>query len=168
VLELEGMPSFDTILTESDERAVRDELRRQISRMEAQLGRLFASAFPRQGIEWRVPAPDSGRVPQILEIDQLEEIRDDLADRLAIARSQIAEIGESEEAQRELLEHMVSDPGSFRGLVISSDAIGEPSCRAWRVAPRFGPLGRLMSWWQVKVSSGCPLAGGHGASRGPH
>jgi hypothetical protein len=35
------------------------------------------------------------------------------------------------------------------------------------VRPRLGLIGMLMGWWQVKLSSGCPLAGGRGARRGP-
>ena len=31
-----------------------------------------------------------------------------------------------------------------------------------------GLIGMLMGWWQVKLSSGCPLAGGRGlGARGP-
>ena len=37
-------------------------LRRQIARLERRLGELFASAFPRQGIEWRVGAVGGPRV----------------------------------------------------------------------------------------------------------
>ena len=40
--------------------------------------------------------------------------------------------------------------------------LGEPGCGAWEVRPRLGLIGMLMGWWQVKLSSGCPLAGGRG------
>jgi hypothetical protein len=28
----------------------------------------------------------------------------------------------------------------------------------WHVRPRLGLVGMLAGWWQVKLSSGCPLA----------
>jgi hypothetical protein len=31
-------------------------------------------------------------------------------------------------------------------------------CGVWQVRPRLGLIGMLMGWWQVKLSSGCPLA----------
>jgi hypothetical protein len=40
---------------------------------------------------------------------------------------------------------------------ISRHDIGEPGCGGWHSQPRLGPLGMLMGWWRVKVSSGCPL-----------
>ena len=43
-------------------RAVRDDLRRQIARLEGRLAELFASAFPRRGIEWRVGAVGGPRL----------------------------------------------------------------------------------------------------------
>ena len=36
--------------------------------------------------------------------------------------------------------------------------LGEPGCGVWQVRPRLGIIGMLMGWWQVKLSSGCPLA----------
>ena len=30
----------------------------------------------------------------------------------------------------------------------------------WQVRPRLGLIGMLMGWWQVKLSSGCPLRRG--------
>ena len=38
--------------------------------------------------------------------------------------------------------------------------VGEPGCGVWHVRPRLGLIGMLMGWWQVKLSSGCPLAEG--------
>ena len=34
----------------------------------------------------------------------------------------------------------------------------------WYVKPRLGLIGMLMGWWEVKLSSGCPLAPAAGAS----
>src|ERR671914_2682235 len=86
-------PGLDTALYEHDERAARADLRRQIAAMEAELGELFASAFPRKGIEFRVPAPGGG--PRVLSVDELERVRDTLATRLADVRTALGEIGEA-------------------------------------------------------------------------
>ena len=42
--------------------------------------------------------------------------------------------------------------------------IGEPGCGVWQVRPRLGLIGMLMGWWEVKLSSGCPLATGRGGA----
>jgi hypothetical protein len=157
----EVLPPLDTPLTERDERGIRKELRRQISRMEGELGRLFAAAFPYEGIEFRVEAPVSWG-PQLLEIGELEALRDDLADRLSEARGDLAAIADSEQAHRELIERMVADPAAYKWVRVSNVAIGEPGCRNWHARPRWGVIGYLMNWWRVKLSSGCPLAQGHG------
>jgi hypothetical protein len=159
----DSLPPLDAPLTEHDELAVREQLRRQIARMEAELSRLFGAAFPRQGIEWRVAAPGG---PRILGVAELEAVRDDLADRLGETRAILGEIAESEQAHRELIERMVADPAAYRWLRVSNEAIGEPGCRHWHVRPRWGVIGFLMNWWRVKLSSGCPLAGRHGPGRG--
>ncbi len=41
---------------------------------------------------------------------------------------------------------------------VSNREIGEPGCGVWHVRPRLGLIGMLMGWWEVKLSSGCPLA----------
>jgi hypothetical protein len=69
-----------TVLYDSDERDARADLRRQIAAMEAELGQLFASAFPRRGIEFGVPAPGGG--PRILTVNELERLRDSIASRV--------------------------------------------------------------------------------------
>jgi hypothetical protein len=40
---------------------------------------------------------------------------------------------------------------------VSSEDIGEPGATL-AVRPRWGLLGMLLSWWRVRISSGCPLA----------
>ncbi len=115
-----------------DERLARVELRRQIGRLEAQLASLFADAFPRIEIDAGVAAVSSE--PRALGLGELEAIRDSLAD-------------------------MISEPRARMRLRISRADIGEPGCGHWHSRPRLGPLGMLMGWWRVKVSSGCPLAG---------
>jgi hypothetical protein len=160
----EVLPPLETQVTETDERRARDDLRRQIARMEAELARLFGAAFPRTGIEWGVAAPGG---PRVLDVAGLEEVRDAMADRLADARSELADIAEVEEAHRALVEEMVADPAAHKWVRVRSESVGEPSCRHWHVRPRWGVLGMLAGWWRVKLSSGCPLAQGRGASRAP-
>lgn len=157
-------PGLDTALFEHDERASRDQLRRQIASLEAELGRLFASAFPRKGIRFGVPAPGGG--PRVLSVDELERVRDGLAGRLADARSALGERTRGEEDMRALIERMTAAPDDHRWIRVSNEDIGEPGCRHWHSRPRWGVLGMLLGWWRVKVSSGCPLAGGP-AVRGP-
>ncbi len=139
-----------------DDRRVRSELRRQIALLERRLGELFAAAFPRKGIEWRVGS--AARGPRVLGVAELERIRDALAGRLREAEAEVARRGRIEERNRRLLEEMLAAPERHRGLLVSAADIGESSCRTWRSTPRLGPIGMLMGWWRVKISSGCPLA----------
>lgn len=135
------------------ERRVRADLRRQIASLEHQLGELFASAFPRKGIGYSVAAVGG---PRVLGVDELERVRDRLAGRLRDAQDELARRTYVEERNRETLERMIAAPDSFRWLRISNDDIGEPGCRHWHSRPRWGPLGMLLRWWRVKLSSGCP------------
>ena len=141
-------------LLEGDERLARVELRRQIARLEHELGELFTSAFPRKGIDWGV-APAGG--PRLLGVGELERVRDELAGRIADVRGVLTDRGYVETRNRELLERMIADPAKFKWVRVSNEDIGEPGCRHWHSRPRLGPLGMLMGWWRVKISSGCPL-----------
>lgn len=145
-----------------DERPARTELRRQIARLELELAELFTSAFPRGGIAYQVE-PAGG--PRLLSIGELEGMRDRLLTRIADVRGVLSDRGYVEDRNRELLERMIAEPEKFHWLRISSEDVGEPSCRHWHSRPRFGLIGMLMGWWRVKVSSGCPLARGRPASR---
>ncbi|MGH2955186.1 MAG: hypothetical protein ACRDK9_14455 [Solirubrobacterales bacterium] len=139
----------------------RDDLRRQIGRLERRLGELFASSFPRQGIEWRVGALGG---PRVLSIGELERVRDALASRLRDAQAELARRADAEEANRGLLESMICEPELYPWVRISNEDVGEAGCRHWHSRPRWGILGMLFGWWRVKLSSGCPLAKGR---RGP-
>jgi hypothetical protein len=144
-------------LSGGDELLARAELRRQIGRLERQLAAIVAEAFPRFQIDVGVPA--ASREPRALDLGELESVRDALAARVADGRSRLAERAELEAANRELLERMLAAPAEHRWLRISRADIGEPGCGHWHSRPRLGPLGMLMGWWRVKVSSGCPLSG---------
>lgn len=150
-------PAQLTSLLEGDERLARVDLRRQIARLEHELGELFTSAFPRKRIEWSV-APAGG--PRLLGIGELEQVRDELASRIAEVRGVLGDRAYVETRNRELLEQMIAEPGQYKWLRISNEDIGEQGCRHWHSRPRFGPLGMLMNWWRVKLSSGCPLSPG--------
>jgi hypothetical protein len=98
----------------------------------------------------------------VLDLGELERVRDELADRLHSARVTIAERADLQAANRVRLEKMLLEPGKYRFVRIARSDVGEPGCGVWQVRPRLGLIGMLMGWWQVKLSSGCPLARGHG------
>jgi hypothetical protein len=141
----------------ADERLARAELRRQIGRLERDLSRLSAEAFPRLAIETDVPA--SCGEPRVAGLEELERVRDALAARISGARQALRQQGELELRNRELLGRMLDAPAEHKWVRISRADLGEPGCGHWHSRPRLGPLGMLMGWWRVKVSSGCPLAG---------
>ena len=133
-----------------DEHAARRDLRDQIARLEQELGRTLAAAFPRrEPARAGRPASRQGG-PRLLTLGQLERVRDELADRIAAL---------DEHRGHALLEQMRAHPEQHRGAVVTSADLGEPGCTVWAVRPRLGLIGMLMGWWRVKVSSGCPLAG---------
>jgi hypothetical protein len=138
---------------EDVERLARDDLRRQIGELERELGELFATAFPRKGIEFGVAAAGG---PRVLGVADLEAVRDALAGRLQSARAALARRGETEERNRALVEEMIAKPDRYRWVRISNEDVGEPGCRHWHSRPRWGLLGMILGWWRVKLSSGCP------------
>lgn len=133
---------------------LRRSLRAQVARLEGQLADVVCEAFP-ETLDFQ---PVASRGARVLDAAALEEVRDGLASQLSEARRQVAEIARRQEESRLLLERMLRDPASSRGIRISQRELGEPGCGVWRVAPRLGIIGRMMGWWQVKLSSGCPLA----------
>jgi hypothetical protein len=146
-------------VTEDARRAARRDLRHQIAALEDELAELFASAFPRRGIEFRVAAAGG---PRVLDVDELERVRDSLAARVQDVRGWLSDRGYAEARNRELLEALIAEPERFPWVRISNEDIGEPGCRHWHSRPRWGPVGMLIGWWRVKLSSGCPLAKGRG------
>jgi hypothetical protein len=140
-----------------DERLARVELRRQVGHLERELAGLFAEAFGRVEIPHRVAA--LAREPRVLGLGELERLRDDLAERVGEARLALRERARTEAANEELLRQMLAAPADFKWVQVSRDDLGLPGCGHWHSRPRLGPIGMLMGWWRVKVSSGCPLAG---------
>jgi hypothetical protein len=80
-------------------------------------------------------------------------------ERLKVARASAESRGKRERRARLRREGMIQRPERHRFERISLEECGDPGCGEFRVVPRFGPVGALAGWWQVKVSSGCPLAG---------
>jgi hypothetical protein len=151
----------------TDERAARRTLRTQIAKLERELAGLVADGFPHIA-----ESPPAGRridpvAPSLLNLGQLERTRDELAGRLQQARALVAKRSELERASHELLERMQRDPARYRYVRLPVKDLGESGCGVWEVRPRLGLIGMLAGWWQLKLSSGCPLSRGH-ARRGPY
>ena len=141
------------------ERRARRDLRRQIASLEQQLAELFATSFPRAGIGYEVAAAGG---PRILGVRDLERVRDRLASRLREAQEELSRRTWVEERNRETLERMIAEPERYPWVRISNEDVGERGCKHWHSRPKWGPLGMFLSWWRVKLSSGCPLAEGRG------
>jgi hypothetical protein len=148
-----------------DELAARRSLRAQVAKLERELADAFVTAFPLGGLESGVY--HGGREARMLGLGELERVRDELAERLQSARVTIAERAELQEANRLCLERMLLEPSKHRFARIACRDLGEPGCGAWEVRPKLGLIGMLMGWWQVKLSSGCPLPGAGCASARP-
>jgi DNA-binding transcriptional regulator YhcF (GntR family) len=136
----------------SDRRDARGTLREQIARLEAEL-----AAYQHELVREEPPS-GRGAAAHIAGVEELERTRDALVDRLAAAREVAARRERGRAGARARLEAMVADPASRKWDTVSAPELGDPGCATYSVAPQ-GPLGALMRWWRVKVSSGCPLAG---------
>ena len=150
----------DELAARRDELAARRALRRQIARLEGELAEAFVTAYPLDAVE--PPASEGHHDPRLLDLGELECLRDELAERLHRLRARIAARAEAQAANRLLLEQMLLEPARHRFVRIPCRELGEPGCGVWQVRPRLGLIGMLMGWWQVKLSSGCPLPGGRG------
>ena len=158
-----GMPAllkqdgFGGLAVAVDERHARQQLRQQIARLEAELAALFGEGFGHTEVPHRVEAVAAE--PRILDLGELEALRDELADRTAEARRALVERRELEDCNRALVERMLASPQDFKWVRVSREDLGLHGCGHWHSRPRLGPIGMLMGWWRVKISSGCPLAG---------
>jgi DNA-binding transcriptional regulator YhcF (GntR family) len=136
--------------TPEDNHAARAALRGQIARLEASL-----APYPEVAASARA-ATRFGPHPHLVELDELEAIRDDLVARLKSARAEAERRGERVDAARQWREDATADPAAHRWESGSSEDLGEPGCGRWEVGSAWGPVGALMNWWRVKMSSGCP------------
>jgi hypothetical protein len=141
-----------------DERAARRSLRDPIAKLEGPLCDAFVTAYPHASLT-PPPAPARGG-PRMLTLGELERVRDDLAERLGRTRAVISDRADAEEHNRRLLERMMLDPRGHKYVRLERADCGTPGCGHYHVRPRLGLIGMLMGWWQVKLSSGCPLARG--------
>jgi hypothetical protein len=148
-----AVPGVERVRTDVDSAAARRSLREQIARLEREHAALFASAYPRKGHEWRVRSPGG---PRLLDVGDLEQLRDRLAARVEDTRRALREQADFEDANRARIEDLIADPARFKWVRISNQDIGEPGCKFWHSRPRWGLLGMLMGWWRVRISSGCP------------
>jgi hypothetical protein len=149
---------------EAGQLAARRSLRVQIARLEREFADAFVTAYDLGGLELPDGPPCE---PRVLGLGELERVRDELVERLGVARRTISERAEIQSANRVALERMLLEPGKHRFERISRRDVGEWGCGVWQVRPRLGLIGMLMGWWQVKLSSGCPLAGGRGPAPRP-
>ena len=148
-------PSRPLVTPTPDERSARRDLLEQISRIESDLSALFCSAYPRGGFDWRVPSRGG---PRMLSLYELEQLRDDLAERLHDVRRTLSDRTWVEEQNRRLIEEMMLEPEKHKWVRVGNEDIGERGCKHWHVRPRWGILGMMLNWWRVRISSGCPLA----------
>ncbi|HWX46165.1 MAG TPA: hypothetical protein VNY52_12690 [Solirubrobacteraceae bacterium] len=144
-------------------RAARRSLKAQVARLERELSGIVASGFPH--ISTAPALPSTG--PRLLSLGELERLRDRLALRVREAQEQAARRSELEWSARELLERMKREPARYKFVRLPVVNLGERGCGVWEVRPRLGLIGMLAGWWQVKLSSGCPLPRGPRQARGP-
>jgi hypothetical protein len=151
--------SGDVRVAEDAERAARRSMRAQIARLERELSGAFVTAFDIGAV---APGGSRSGDPRLLDLGELERVRDELAERLRAARGAISELAEEHAANRVLLERILLEPGKYKFARVACRDLGEHGCGVWEVRPRLGLIGMLMGWWQVKLSSGCPLPRGRG------
>jgi hypothetical protein len=161
--------------TKAAERAARESLRAQVAKLERELSGIVADRFPyvHPGSDThpagsgslhavRAGSPYPARPtrlagPRLLSLAELERLRDRLVVRLRAAQLQAGQRSELETRSRELLERMREEPGRYKFMRLPVTDLGERGCGVWEVRPRLGLLGMLAGWWQLTLSSGCPL-----------
>ena len=138
----------------ADETSARRTLLLQIAGLERTLARECCEAFPD---ELELTALPHGAA-RIQNLEQLEVLRDALVGAVAEARQALVERDRRRESARDRLSALIDDPRANRRERITQAELGIGGCGVWSAVPRLGPMGRLMGWWRVKLSSGCPLA----------
>jgi DNA-binding transcriptional regulator YhcF (GntR family) len=134
----------------ADAAAARRTLQGQIATLEAQL-----AAYPEERTR-EEDAPEVPAPPRLVGIDELEATRDELVERLKRAQRSAKKQTAQYNAARGRLEQMVADPESHKWEIVDREELGDEACGRWEVRPAWGPVGALMNWWRVKLSSGCP------------
>jgi hypothetical protein len=150
-------------LEQAAERAARDALRGQIAKLERELSAYVAGCFPHIPA---TPAGDGARGgARLLTLEELELQRDRLVAGVQKVRAQALARIELEMRSQELLERMKLEPGRYKFVRLPLADLGQGKCGAWQVRPRLGLIGMLAGWWELKLSSGCPLARGRHQAR---
>ena len=152
------VPSFAPAPPDA-ERAARATLRAQIAKLEAELSQIVSLRFPFISAEVAGP-PAAGAGPRIPDLAELERTRDDLAGRLSELNSRAAQRRLHEHGARDLLERMKLEPGRYKYYRVPVRDLGQGGCGVWEVRPRLGLIGMLAGWWELTLSSGCPLPRG--------
>lgn len=165
-------------LRRDGERAARGSLRAQIGRLERELSGIVADGFPRLS-PCAVLGPADGLTgagadtgepfggPRLLSLGQLELMRDRLAGRVQDLRHCERQCVERQQLAHELLMRMKREPARYKFVRLPVAELGQGGCGVWEVRPRLGLIGMLAGWWQLKLSSGCPLERGPRSRRGP-
>jgi len=146
------------------ELAARATLRAQIAKLEAELAQIVSQRFPFISAEAPVLAAAGPRIPDLAE---LERTRDHLAGRLSELNSRAAQRRLHEHGARDLLERMKLEPGRYKYYRVPVRDLGQGGCGVWEVRPRLGVIGMLAGWWELTLSSGCPLPRGSRSTRDP-
>ncbi len=152
----------------ADERDARATLRTQIARLERERSAIVAERFP--FISVPAPAPvERAHLggPSLLDLGALERVRDELAAGVQELHARVRERVQQERRAREQLQRMRLEPGRYKFARLPVRDLGQGVCGVWEVRPRLGLIGMLAGWWQLKLSSGCPLARGSRSTRGP-
>jgi hypothetical protein len=146
------------------EHAANASLRAQVTRLERELSATVAEGFPY--ISAPISANEAIVGPCLLNLEDLERSRDELAGRVQQFRRLAAARVQHERRAHELLAAMKLEPGRYKFVRLPVRNLGQGGCGVWEVRPRLGLIGMLAGWWQVKLSSGCPLPRGSRSRRG--
>ena len=142
------------------ERAARATLRAQIAKLENEVSHVLAERFPFVAAPAAPPGAEAVAGPRLQGLGELERSRDRLAARLQQLRASSARRGEHERRAHALLERMRLEPGRYKYYRVPVRDLGGTGCGVYEVRPRHGLIGMLAGWWQLTLSSGCPLAKG--------
>jgi hypothetical protein len=147
------------------EASARRALRAQIARLERELSAVVAEGFPGIAAAGASTGARAAHAPRLLSLAELERDRDALVGSLRQAQGSADAIAQRHRAGRELLAAMQLEPARYKFVRLRAVDVGERGCGVWEVRPRLGVIGMLAGWWQVKLSSGCPLAEGRAGAR---
>jgi hypothetical protein len=146
------LPALDTPETLGARRGLRE----QVAALHEELRQALEASWAPETLAAAGAPAGTGEVPRLLDLGELEVVRDGLLASLERVREAAARRAEGHERARALLEAMYADPDAHRGVRLTTDDLGIPGCCRWQVSPVLGVVGRLAGWWRVRVSSGCP------------